>query len=95
MSEETKPLPLPLVMRNEQISELDFDKICESAEMPSPVVERLRREPHRGHYYNWEILFEPRDIWIGVRWRRWSQAYEVDICVLPMIPLRIYFQWGM
>ena len=42
-----KTLSLPVAMRNEEISERDFDALCESAKTQSRVVTRLKREPSR------------------------------------------------
>ena len=44
-------------------------------------------------YKEWEILFEPRDCWVGVYWKRWEKAIEFYVCIVPMFPLRIYLQW--
>jgi hypothetical protein len=43
-----------------------------------------------------EILFEPRDIWIGVywTWRRETldaHSLHVYICVVPMLPIHLQF----
>lgn len=43
------------------------------------------------------LLFEPRDIWIGVYWRRERRQFGpgvlwVYICLLPMLPIRIRIQ---
>lgn len=40
------------------------------------------------------IQFEPRDLWVGAYWE-WHdlgaiQSFTVYICVLPMLPLRLY-----
>ncbi len=45
------------------------------------------------HHWEWEILFEPRDIWIGCYWKRYNCAIELYFILIPMIPLRIYVQW--
>jgi hypothetical protein len=36
------------------------------------------------------LLFEPRDAWIGVFWRRlpWG-GWEAFVCLVPMLPLHI------
>lgn len=39
-----------------------------------------------------EALFEPRDIWVGVYWKRYPKALEFYLCVLPLLPIRIYVQ---
>lgn len=35
------------------------------------------------------VLFEPRDLWLGVYWDRRPGALVVYVCVLPMLPIRI------
>ena len=45
------------------------------------------------HKFEWKILFEPRDLWVGVFWRRWPKAIQVYICIVPMVPLVLYIQW--
>ena len=37
--------------------------------------------------------FEPRDIWVGAYWKRWPKALEVFVCIVPMVPIRVYVQW--
>lgn len=41
-------------------------------------------------HFRW--LFEPRDIWVGVYWKRFPAALDVYVCLLPMLPLNIYCQ---
>jgi hypothetical protein len=36
-----------------------------------------------------QLQFEPRDIWIGVFWRRTPIALHFYICVVPLVPLHI------
>ena len=50
---------------------------------------RLRRL----HYWNWEVLVEPRMCWMGLCWKRWPCAVEVFLRLIPMVPLRVYVQW--
>jgi hypothetical protein len=38
------------------------------------------------------LLFEPRDIWVGVYWKRYPCALDIYICFLPMVPIYFYFQ---
>jgi hypothetical protein len=50
-------------------------------------------ESHRRHVWL-ELLFEPRDLWVGVYWTRppqvnWKHAVDVYVCVLPCLPLKI------
>lgn len=47
-----------------------------------------------------DLKFEPRDLWIGVYWnlvRSVESNYrrlDVYVCVLPMWPLHLRFEWG-
>ena len=36
-----------------------------------------------------QFQFEPRDLWVGVFWRRTKLCLHVYICVLPLLPLHI------
>lgn len=36
-----------------------------------------------------QLQFEPRDIWIGLFWRRTEIAWHFYICILPLLPLHI------
>ena len=42
------------------------------------------------------IHFEPRDLWIGVYWRRYKEGgrrfLELYICILPTLPLHIHIK---
>jgi hypothetical protein len=40
-------------------------------------------------------LIEVRDLWVGVYWRRYPNALEVYLCLVPIVPIRFYWQWGM
>jgi hypothetical protein len=33
--------------------------------------------------------FEPRDLWIGVFWRRTAIAWHLYVCVIPLLPLHV------
>jgi hypothetical protein len=39
------------------------------------------------------LLFEPRDLWVGVYWDRiyevYEQGYDLYICLLPMLPIKV------
>lgn len=48
--------------------------------------------------WNLQIIFEPRDAWIGVYWNRIGNAMDVYICLLPFLPLHFSCwgkRWGM
>lgn len=45
------------------------------------------------HYWSWRIFFEPRDIWVGLYWKRYPRAIDLYVCVVPCLPLNLYFQW--
>lgn len=37
------------------------------------------------------LEFKPQDCWIGVYWRTKNDWVDVWVCVLPMVPLHIYW----
>jgi hypothetical protein len=44
-----------------------------------------------------KLIWEPRDLWIGVYWQRDSvDDLIVYICLLPMLPVRLHWvrSWG-
>lgn len=45
-------------------------------------------------WFEWGLLFEPCDLWVGLYWKRYPAALEVYVCILPTVPLRLYWQWG-
>lgn len=45
------------------------------------------------HFLESEVLFEPRDLWIGFYWKRYPKALEIYTCLIPMLPWRLYVQW--
>ena len=40
------------------------------------------------------LFIEPRDIWIGLYWKRYPRAIDLYFCVLPCVSLNVYVQWG-
>ncbi len=50
------------------------------------------------HVWRWGYIrviwkLEPRDMWIGLYWKRYPKAIDLYLCVLPMLPLNVYLQW--
>lgn len=41
-----------------------------------------------------KVFFEPRDIWIGVYWKRYPKALDLYIVFAPCLPINIYYQWN-
>jgi hypothetical protein len=39
------------------------------------------------------VLWEPRDLWIGIYWTRSAQRLLIYVCVLPCLP--ILFSFGV
>lgn len=45
------------------------------------------------------LAFEPRDLWLGVYWKRdtegsgWQEHLTFYVCLLPMLPLVIDYTW--
>ncbi len=37
------------------------------------------------------VIFEPRDLWVGVYWNRLGPVLSVYICLLPTLPLQLLF----
>lgn len=50
-----------------------------------------------------KLLFEPRDLWVGVYWNTFRTPadmygpamgfFEMCICLIPMLPLRLRWEW--
>lgn len=36
-----------------------------------------------------QIQWEPRDLWIGVFWRKTDLCLHIYICLLPLVPIHI------
>lgn len=57
------------------------------------MTKRLIRRERPGR--SLQLLFEPRDLWVGIYWNRnhvvWGSVIEVYICLVPMLPIR--FAW--
>jgi hypothetical protein len=49
----------------------------------------------RGLSMTIRILFEPRDLWVGVYWRTFMEAgnkmLQLYVCILPVFPIQITF----
>lgn len=40
----------------------------------------------------WEIVFKPQDLWVGVYWESSYPKLDIWICVIPMVPLHLYWR---
>lgn len=49
--------------------------------MPLRLIDRPRLKV--------QFQFEPRDLWVGVFWRRTTIALHLYVCVLPLVPLHV------
>jgi hypothetical protein len=59
---------------------------------------RLQDDGGSRRMWFWSVLWEPRDVWIGVYWDRpkgtgWSWALDVYVCLFPCVPLKIAARW--
>ncbi len=43
-----------------------------------------------------KVIWEPRDLWIGLYWDAARDHFKLYLCVLPCLPIRIHFKriWG-
>lgn len=54
----------------------------------------------RGVSCSWHVRFVPNDMWMGLYWRiaRSIQSpykrLDLYVCVIPMLPIRLRFEWG-
>lgn len=44
-------------------------------------------------WMRWSVAFEPRDVWVGLYWKRHECALDLYFCLLPMCPINFYIQW--
>jgi hypothetical protein len=54
---------------------------------------------HRaGYWWAVALLWEPRDLWVGVYWNTWwecgEQWVDLYVCPVPLLPIRISFITG-
>ena len=45
---------------------------------------------HRTRWFYWE----PRDMWIGLYWKRYPAAIDIYVCIVPCFPINVYLQWN-
>jgi hypothetical protein len=50
---------------------------------------------YKSQFKSFKWFFEPRDIWIGLYWKRYPLSIDIYICPLPMLPINIYLQWEL
>lgn len=36
-----------------------------------------------------QLMFEPRDLWLGIYWTPSPDRLEVYLCIVPMFPLKL------
>ena len=36
-----------------------------------------------------QFQFEPRDLWIGLFWRRTEVSFHLYVCLVPFLPLHV------
>lgn len=66
-------------------------KTLASGNFPSPAGKMF--------WSGWYLLYEPRDLWVGVYWKgsKYSafQASRVEIyvCFIPTLPIKILLNW--
>lgn len=39
--------------------------------------------------WNAQVLWEPRDLWIGVHWNRSGNCWDLYFCLVPCLPFHI------
>lgn len=40
-----------------------------------------------------KLKFEPRDMWVGLYWKRYGMAIDLYFCLIPCVPFNVYIQW--
>jgi hypothetical protein len=63
--------------------------------MGRPVAQAARRPEVTGPQVR--LLFEPRDLWVGIYWRvirfyqppRRPRRWDIYICLIPTLPIRV------
>ena len=45
-----------------------------------------------GSIATFEVLYEPRDLWIGLYWTWQGEALHLYCCLLPCLPIHIIWQ---
>lgn len=53
----------------------------------------LERMSRTGRAWSVDLQVEPRDCWIGVFWDRHPREWQVWICLIPCLPIRIEVAW--
>ena len=53
----------------------------------------------KANNFELELLFEPRDLWLGVYWDRQdfpplhSRFLYIYICIIPVLPIKVTLAW--
>ncbi len=40
-----------------------------------------------------QLQWEPRDLWVGLFWRRTDIALHLYVCLVPLVPLHVTIWW--
>ena len=54
----------------------------------------VERDPPHWRFYDgptckMQLQWEPRDLWVGLFWRRSDIAWHIYVCLLPCVPVHI------
>lgn len=44
-------------------------------------------------FFSWELLLEPRDLWVGVYWDTCGFTHirtDIYVCLLPCLPIHVW-----
>jgi len=53
----------------------------------SPLFNNYLKNPK---FIELKCFFEPRDIWVGLYWKKHKRAIEFYLCLLPCLPIHLY-----
>ena len=50
-------------------------------------------QPATEKEFRWAFEWKPQDLWIGAFWKRIGNTLDLWICVVPCVPLHLYWGW--